>query len=68
MKKLLLLAGLLVGLAGVNARIDASRDCACQADCWCQQAGLRHFRWVLPFNHKAVSPGWKQQRGSESLA
>ncbi len=55
MKKLLLLAGLLLGLAAVNARIDATRQCYCQPECWCKRPGLRHFRWVLPFGHKDVS-------------
>ena len=56
MKKLLLLAGLLLGLAAINARIDATRECGCQSGCWCKQAGLRHFRWILPFSHRAVFP------------
>ena len=67
MKKLLVLAGLVLGLAAINARIDASRECGCQPDCWCKQPGLRRFRWVLPFSHKAVSPGWKRQMQSESV-
>lgn len=56
MRKLLLLAGLLGGLAAINAKIDATRECTCQPDCWCQQPGLRHFRWVVPIAHKDVSP------------
>ena len=67
MKKLLLFAGLLLGLAAINARIDATRECGCQPDCWCKQPGLRHFRWVLPFSHKAVSPERKQRKEAEAL-
>ena len=68
MKRFLLLAGAIAGLAAaINARIDATRECGCQPDCWCQQPGLRHFRWVLPFGHKAVSPEWKERRDAESL-
>ena len=64
MKKLLLLAGLLLGLAAVNARIDAARECGCPPECWCKQRGLRHFRWVLPISHKAVPPEAKQHMES----
>lgn len=67
MKKLLLLAGVVVGLAALNARIDAARQCGCQPGCWCKQPGLRHFRWVLPFSHKSVSPGWKQRIEEQSV-
>lgn len=67
MKKLFVFAGLLLGLAAINARIDSTRDCNCPPGCWCKQSGLRHFRWVLPFSHKAVSPEWKQQMESGSL-
>lgn len=59
MKKLLLLAGLAVGLAAVNARIGATRECGCAPDCWCKQPGLRHFRWLFPYGHKGISPGDK---------
>lgn len=67
MRKLLWVVALLVGLAAVNARIDTIRECGCQQECWCKQPGLRHFRWVLPFGHKAVSPEWKQEMESGSL-
>jgi hypothetical protein len=67
-KKFFLLAGVIVGLAGaINAGIDATRECGCQPECWCKQPVLRHFRWVLPFGHKAVAPDWKQQLESDSL-
>jgi hypothetical protein len=65
MKKLLLLIGLILGLVAVNARIDATRKCSCQPDCWCQKPGLRHFRWVFPIGHKDVSARWKQEMDSE---
>jgi hypothetical protein len=68
MKKLWVLAGSVVGLAAINARIDAKRQCSCQPDCWCQQPGLRNFRWVLPFGHKDVSPEWKKQMESPTRA
>lgn len=68
MKKLLLFAGVLLGLVAINARIDATRECGCEPECWCNQPGLRHFRWVLPFSHKAVPPEWKQHMESETLA
>lgn len=60
MKRLLLMAGLVGGLAVINARIDATRQCSCQSECWCQKAGLRHFRWVLPIGHKDVSATHEQ--------
>ncbi|MPZ70655.1 MAG: hypothetical protein GEU71_14170 [Actinobacteria bacterium] len=60
MKKLLLFGGFVLGLAVVNAAIDSTRECGCQPECWCKQPGLRHFRWVLPFRHNAVSPAWKE--------
>lgn len=47
--KLVLFVGL---LAGVNAYVDANRECQCQDDCWCKQPGLRHFRWLIPVGHK----------------
>ena len=56
MKKLLALAGMLFALAAVNARIDSTRTCYCQQDCWCKQPGLRHFRWLLPFGHREGLP------------
>ena len=52
MKRLLLLVGLVIGLAAINARIDATRECSCEPECWCQKPGLRHFRWMLPIGHK----------------
>lgn len=67
MKKLMILAGLVLGLAAVNAAIDSMKECGCQPEFWCKQPGLRHFRWVLPFSHNAVSPQWKQRMESESL-
>ncbi len=57
MKKLLLLAVLLLGLAAINGVIDSTRQCSCQPECWCQKPGLRHFRWVFPFEHKDPGPG-----------
>ena len=54
MRKLLLFAGLLFGLAAVNAKIDSARQCSCQPECWCQKPGLRHFHWVVPIGHKDV--------------
>jgi hypothetical protein len=54
MKKFLLLGGFVLGLVAVNAAIDSMRVCECPPDCWCKQ-GRRHFRWVLPLGHKAVS-------------
>ncbi len=65
MKKLLLLAGLVLGMAAINARIDATRECGCQPGCWCKQPGLGHFRWVLPFGHKVLPPEWKHQMESQ---
>lgn len=56
MKKLILLGASVVGLAALNARIDARRECDCQSACWCKQPGLRHFRWLLPFGHQAMPP------------
>ena len=67
MKKLLLFVGLLLGLAAINARIDATSECGCQPECWCKQPGLRHFRWVLPFSHKAVPPVSKQKMEPQSV-
>nr|MBA2601691.1 hypothetical protein [Actinomycetota bacterium] len=64
MKKLLLLAAVAGGLAVVNARIDVTRQCSCQPECWCQRPGLRHFRWVFPIGHKDVSSDWKQETES----
>lgn len=55
MKRLLSLAGVLLGLAGINARINATRECDCQQACWCKQPGPRHFRWLVPVGHKMRS-------------
>ena len=52
MGKLLKLALIFGLLAGLNAYIDANRECQCQDDCWCKQPGLRHFRWLIPVGHK----------------
>jgi hypothetical protein len=52
MKKIVMLVLVLLGVAAVNARIDASRECGCSEDCWCKQPGLRHFRWLVPLGHK----------------
>lgn len=60
MRRLALLAGLVLGLAAINARIDATRECSCQPDCWCKKPGLRHFRWVLPYGHKEFRPELEQ--------
>lgn len=67
MKKVLLFAGLILGLVTINARVDATRECGCQRECWCKQPGLRHFRWVLPFGHEIVSPESKERMESDSL-
>lgn len=56
MKKLLLLVGVGFGLATINARIDATRQCDCHPECWCKQPGVRHFRWVVPVGHKVAPP------------
>jgi hypothetical protein len=62
-KKVLSLAAILfVGLAVLNARIEATRHCGCQRECWCKKPVLRHFRWVLPVPHRAVSEEWKAGR------
>ena len=52
MRKLLKVALLLGLVAGVNAIVDANRECQCRDDCWCKQPGLRHFRWFFPVGHK----------------
>jgi hypothetical protein len=67
MRKLFVLGMAVIGVAAINALIGASRECGCQPECWCQKPGLRHFRWVLPFSHKAVSREWKQQMQSDAL-
>lgn len=67
MKKLLLFAGLLVGIAAINARIDAAKQCGCRPECWCKKPGLRPFRWLVPYGHKEHSPHWKQDMESETL-
>lgn len=51
MKKLFWLLLMLFGLAALNAKIESSRTCECNADCWCKQPGLRHFRWLVPVGH-----------------
>jgi hypothetical protein len=56
---------LLVGLAALNARLDAARECGCQPECWCQKPILRHFRWVLPITHRSVSPQLKARMVAE---
>lgn len=62
MRKLISLVGIvLVGLAGLNALIEANRECGCRPACWCKKPVLSHFRWVLPFEHDAVSPEWKSR-------
>jgi len=66
MKKLWALGLLLGGLAALNAKIDASRECGCPPECWCKQPGLRHVRWLIPISHRAVPPEWKQ--GMESAS
>lgn len=55
MKKLVAVVGILLGVAALNAKIDSSRDCQCNADCWCKKPGLRHFRWLVPVGHKMPS-------------
>jgi hypothetical protein len=60
MKKLMMLGGLVLGLAVVNSVIDSTKECGCQPECWCKQPGLRHFRWVLPLRHNSVSQEWKE--------
>ncbi len=66
MKRLFRGAVIVGGLAAANAVIDSTRDCGCQPECWCQQAGLRHFRWVLPISHNSVTREWKQEMQSRS--
>lgn len=55
MKKLALFGVFVAALAALNARIDGMRQCDCRSECWCQQPGLRHFRWLFPFGHHASS-------------
>ncbi len=53
MKKIpLFVLVLLGGLAAYNTRLEASKDCACEPECWCKKPVLRHYRWVAPFSHK----------------
>ncbi|MBA2726343.1 MAG: hypothetical protein H0U53_10175 [Actinobacteria bacterium] len=54
MKKLVLLTAIAGGLAAINSRIDATRQCSCPPECWCQKPGLRNFRWLVPIGHKVV--------------
>jgi hypothetical protein len=57
MRRLLILVGILVGsLVVVNARMEATRTCACNEGCWCKRPVLRHFRWVAPFSHDIPEP------------
>jgi hypothetical protein len=52
MRRLLIVAGIVLGvLAVVNGRIEATRTCTCNEECWCKRPVLRHFRWVAPFPH-----------------
>jgi hypothetical protein len=51
-KILLFLVMVLGGAAALNARLSASRECACEQECWCKKPLLRHYRWVAPFSHK----------------
>ena len=67
MKKLFLVAGLLAGLAAINARIDTTKQCGCRPECWCKKPGLRHFRWLVPFGHQEYAPEWKQDLESRSF-
>lgn len=67
MRKVLLFAGLLVGLAALNARIGSTKQCGCRPECWCKRSGLRHFRWLVPYGHKEHSPHWKQHMESGSV-
>lgn len=52
MKILLFLVMVLGGAAAFNARLSASRECACEQECWCKKPLLRHLRWIAPFPHK----------------
>lgn len=52
MRKMFKLALTLGFLAGVNALVEANRECQCEDDCWCKQPGLRQFRWLIPMGHK----------------
>ena len=61
MKKLIWLGVVLFGLAAINAAIGATRECGCRPECWCKKPGLRHFRWILPFNLHAVPLEWKRE-------
>jgi hypothetical protein len=51
MRKLAVLAGVAGAVVLVNALIDSVRTCQCLDECWCRQAGLRHFRWWVPVGH-----------------
>lgn len=38
------------------------RRCGCELDCWCQNPGLRLFRWMTPKRaHHRVSSADKEQ-------
>jgi hypothetical protein len=54
MKKIpLFVVMVLGGLAALNARLGASRECACERECWCKKTLVQHYRWVTPsFLHK----------------
>ena len=51
MKRFSLAVLVLLGLAAVNAAVDARKTCYCFGDCWCHKPGLRHFRWLVPLGH-----------------
>lgn len=68
MKRLLGLATVVGGLAAVSAAVESTKECGCQPECWCRLPGLRHFRWVLPFSHRAVTPEWKKELERDPIA
>jgi hypothetical protein len=51
-KTLLFLVMVLAGASALNARLSASRECACEQGCWCKKPLLQHYRWIVPFSHK----------------
>jgi hypothetical protein len=58
MKKIpLFVVVVLAGLAALNSRLSASRECACERECWCKKPVPRHYRWIVPpFLYKIAPP------------
>lgn len=52
MRRLVVVTLLAAALVVVNAIVDSKRTCDCRDDCWCKQPGVRHFRWLFPFQHR----------------